>query len=304
LFNGIERVEELEINIDMAVFRSYDPAIGRWWQVDPLASLSFDWTTYRFGLNNPVVYSDPFGLFETRKEARKYAKDHGIKLGLFGSFSISKNKNEDGKTSYSIDENDGSKSITKDQELGIIESDIKVTANKIGVIDQVTEGFWELMRSGDRWAQGEGGQKYAQHIADLNPLVSGVNAYYGYTKGENIYGQRIGQDQSTLYAIGAVPPMKIAAGLKVLGGTTLLSGIIPVSKKAFNLPVGLGGSKNALLSTVIAYKLGFRGSLGRKVPTFIGPSASSLETAIGRNAIPIGGSMIGAGYLLENTGNK
>jgi hypothetical protein len=96
----------------------------------------------------------------------------------------------------------------------------------------------------------------------------------------------------------------MAFGLKALGGASILSGSIKVSKKAFGFPVLGGASKKALLSTVLAHKLGLRGSLGVKVPTFIGPRASSLEGAIGRNAIPFGVGLIGAGYLLENLQNK
>ncbi len=78
-FNGIERVEDLGINLDLALFRSYDPAVGRWWQVDPLAEFAPDWTPYRFGLDNPVLYADPFGLFETRREAKDFKEEQGIK---------------------------------------------------------------------------------------------------------------------------------------------------------------------------------------------------------------------------------
>ncbi|MBN3584569.1 hypothetical protein JYB64_19415 [Algoriphagus aestuarii] len=44
--------------------RLYDPAIGRWFVVDPLAELAPDWTPYRYGFNNPMKYTDPTGMFE------------------------------------------------------------------------------------------------------------------------------------------------------------------------------------------------------------------------------------------------
>jgi RHS repeat-associated protein len=65
LFNGIERVEELEINIDMAVFRSYDPAIGRWWQVDPIDK--FNESLYVGFSNNPTTLSDYLGADTLRQ---------------------------------------------------------------------------------------------------------------------------------------------------------------------------------------------------------------------------------------------
>lgn len=113
-------------------------------------------------------------------------------------------------------------------------------------------------------------------------------------------------DISYEFATAMTPAPKIGLGLKLLGGTTIAAGIIKLPKKWFGLPVGFGGSKKALASTLFAYKVGLKGSLGRKVPTFIGPRASSLETAIGRNAVPAGATMFGVGYLAErlNTSNN
>jgi RHS repeat-associated protein len=64
-YNGIERNDEL--GLDLAPFRSYDPAIGRWLQVDPMADAMPNMTPYRFGFNNPLSFSDPSGLFEEKK---------------------------------------------------------------------------------------------------------------------------------------------------------------------------------------------------------------------------------------------
>ena len=60
LYNdGAERQEEL--GIDLTEFRAYDPALGRWWQVDPLAD-SLKWQSPYNGMdNNPIRYNDPDG---------------------------------------------------------------------------------------------------------------------------------------------------------------------------------------------------------------------------------------------------
>lgn len=42
--------------------RFYDPVIGRWGSVDPLAEKHFNLTPYNYFLNNPLIYIDPFGL--------------------------------------------------------------------------------------------------------------------------------------------------------------------------------------------------------------------------------------------------
>ena len=58
-YNGIEHNEEL--GLDLAMFRSYDPAIGRWLQVDPKAE-AFTWASpYNSMLNNPISNIDPLG---------------------------------------------------------------------------------------------------------------------------------------------------------------------------------------------------------------------------------------------------
>ena len=46
--------------------RNYDAALGRWMNVDPLAEQAVNWTPYRYSFNNPVMYTDPTGLFETK----------------------------------------------------------------------------------------------------------------------------------------------------------------------------------------------------------------------------------------------
>jgi RHS repeat-associated protein len=63
-YNGVEFQDELGLNIYATNFRQYDPAIGRFTSIDVMAEGDADLTPYRFGYNNPVLFSDPTGLWE------------------------------------------------------------------------------------------------------------------------------------------------------------------------------------------------------------------------------------------------
>ena len=70
-FNGIERNTDFGLNLDFAAFRTYDPAIGRWLQIDPLGELTPSWNPYRHAYNNPIRNSDFLGLTENDEVDRR-----------------------------------------------------------------------------------------------------------------------------------------------------------------------------------------------------------------------------------------
>ena len=60
-YNGIEKEDDLEINVYDAQFRELDAQTGRWWQIDPVTDGYENLSPYASMYNNPLTYSDPLG---------------------------------------------------------------------------------------------------------------------------------------------------------------------------------------------------------------------------------------------------
>lgn len=70
LYNGKEQLKSTSqsYGVDMSWYdygaRMYDPQLGRWHVVDPLAENYYAWTPYKYGFNNPLRFIDPKGMDE------------------------------------------------------------------------------------------------------------------------------------------------------------------------------------------------------------------------------------------------
>ncbi|WP_281335995.1 DUF6443 domain-containing protein [Flavobacterium eburneipallidum] len=61
-YNGKELQDELGLNVYDMEARNYDPALGRFMNIDPMAESYYQHTPYNFVGSNPIVRTDPTGM--------------------------------------------------------------------------------------------------------------------------------------------------------------------------------------------------------------------------------------------------
>jgi RHS repeat-associated protein len=86
MYNGKEKQDYTLNGLELGWYdygaRFYDPAIGRWHVIDPIASVLAGWSPYAFVRDNPILRIDPNGLWDVTIHAYKDRSKYGYGVAI------------------------------------------------------------------------------------------------------------------------------------------------------------------------------------------------------------------------------
>jgi RHS repeat-associated protein len=147
-YNGKELQDELGLNMYDYGARNYDPALGRWMNIDPLAETSRRYSPYTYCLNNPVYFIDPDGMYadpgDKFKSLREAAHDFGKQ---YNGYSITNNK-EVHTVFYKTQDSDGNSYYTYSVPSEGGQGDVSFDIVKSDISDVLKDSNAEILADG------------------------------------------------------------------------------------------------------------------------------------------------------------
>jgi len=192
-YNGVEHVKDLGLNLNMTLFRPYDPALGRFTGIDYLADFFVGINPYSFGFNNPITFGDPDGLGPLDWLKKLFKKRRNLKGSSVKVVSNKTPKRKKKKKSGGSNDNGRTKPnfhITGLNSKSLGSPEFKFNPLKIQPIVNLSEFDRPSFRAGDDDVvfekaikfRGERGKRFDLYLIDgntktINDLVKTLTVY-------------------------------------------------------------------------------------------------------------------------------
>ena len=152
-YNGKELQDELGLNMYDYGARNYDPALGRWMNIDPKAETSRRFSPYTYCYNNPLRFIDPDGM----------QGEDIYKLDKGGNISFVKATDDDHDTLYAVN---NTKPYSTDNSGDIDYSkSIDVEKGVLNNIEQATNSYSKTDYESMTMEGNEGATKLFEFVA-------------------------------------------------------------------------------------------------------------------------------------------